>query len=331
MKKIIIFLAVLVVALAGLFFYVRNQMYFSHGSYKQSKIFEIKKGEGNSEIASRLETENIVASKYAFYIYLRSHGMLNKILPGEYELSGTMSVPEIAYTITQDKNRFIKVTFPEGWDSKKIAERLKANNLDGDGFLKIVASPGEIKNSYPFLKDAKSLEGYLFPDTYFFRKNEDPSSIATKMLDNFNQKFDEGMRQEAESQGKSVSEIVTLASIIEKEVTSQEDREIASGIFLNRMKNGQPLQSCATIAYILGINKKQYSYADTRIVSPFNTYLNKGLTPAPIDNPGLSSLNAALHPKATDYNYFLSDPDSGKTIFSKTIQEHNANKAKYGL
>jgi UPF0755 protein len=122
---------------------------------------------------------------------------------------------------------------------------------------------------------------------------------------------------------------VIMASILEKEVKSDEDRKIVAGIFWKRLENNYPLESCATIAYILGKEKKQYSYEDTRVKSPYNTYINLGLPPTPINNPGLSAINAALNPKQTDYNFFLTDPVIGTTIFSKTLAEHNTNKAKY--
>ena len=115
------------------------------------------------------------------------------------------------------------------------------------------------------------------------------------------------------------------------EVKSPDDKSMVGGIFWNRIRDNRPLQSCATIAYILGINKKQYSYEDTKVQSPYNTYLNPGLPPGPISNPGIESIKAAIYPKPTNYFYFLSDPETGKTYFAKTIDEHNSNKAKFGL
>jgi len=120
-----------------------------------------------------------------------------------------------------------------------------------------------------------------------------------------------------------------MASLIEKEVRTSEDMKIISGIFWQRIENRQGLESCATLAYILGVNKPQYSVVDTKIDSPYNTYKHRGLPPSPIANPGLNAITAAIYPKETDYNYFLSDPATGQTIFSRTLGEHNLNKAKY--
>ena len=148
------------------------------------------------------------------------------------------------------------------------------------------------------------------------------------MKDNLESKISEEMKAEMKRQNKTLDEILIMASILEKEVKSDEDRAIVSGIFWERMANGIPLQADITIAYILGVDKWRYTYADTRIESPYNTYLYRDLPPTPIDNPGLSAIKAAIYPQYTDYVYFLSAPD-GRTIYAKTLDEHNANKAKY--
>jgi len=333
-KIIIIALGIIIVLLGGLF-YFRYQVYYSHGSFKQDKIFEITKGEGNAQISARLKESGLISGQSYFYYYLRSHGLLNKILPGKYELNGNMSIPEIALSITQKENilpGYITITFPEGWESKKMADRLTANGFDGPGFLEIVKNPSSgITENFEFLEGIKNLEGYLFPDTYFFTDGLSAEKIVLKILDNFDRKVTPETRQEIQRQNKSIGEIMTMASIIEREVTSDEDRKIVSGIFWNRIQAGQALQSCATLAFILGENKKQYSIADTQIKSPYNTYQIVGLPPGPISNPGLSAIQAAIYPQDSDNNYFLSDPDTGTTIFSQSLEEHNANKVKYGL
>lgn len=329
------YIILVVAAIIGGFFYLRYQIYFSHGDYPQSKIFEIVRGDGNALVAEKLKNEGLISGKIYFYYYLRTHNLTNKILPGKYDLSGSMTIPEIAVNITNEENilpGYAKITFPEGWSSKQIAERLKAKGLDGDGFLAIVKNPSQdLIKKYTFLTGIKNLEGYLFPDTYFFAKDISAENIISKMLNNFDNKLTENIRTEIVNQKKTISEIITMASILEGEVRSDEDRAIVSGIFWERIKIGQPLQSCATLAFILGENKKQYSINDTQIVSPYNTYRNKGLPPGPIVNPGFSAIKAAVYFTDSNYNYFLSDPATGKTIFSKTFEEHKANKAKYGL
>jgi UPF0755 protein len=333
--KIIILLFAILAAVAGSFFYFRYQAYNSHGTYASIKMFKIEKGEGSGIVSANLAGERLISGKWYFHYYMRTNDLVGKILPGDYQLSGNMTIPEIANIITKEQNKFVKITFPEGWDSKKMAERLSSNGFPGNEFLEIAKNPPfELTSRYSFfslLPKETSLEGYLFPDTYFFSQKLSPEEITGKILGNFDERLTPELREEIKKQGKSLDEIITMASIIEKEVKSEKDRKIVSGVFWNRVKSGQPLQSCATISYILGVSKSQYSFEDTRIESPFNTYLNQGLPPSPISNPGLASIEAAVYPAQTDYNFFLSDPETGETVFSKNIEEHNANKAKVGL
>lgn len=333
-KKLKFFLAIVFVAI-GFLFYFRHQVYFSHGFLKDNKIFEIQKGEGNAQIASNLQKEGIISNKIYFYYYLRTHSLANKLLPGNYQLSGNLTIPEVASVITEKKDEFWKITFPEGWTAKQMAERLTKNNLPGEDFLAVAQNPPvELLAKFYFLSDlprGKNLEGYLFPDTYFFSAAATGSGIVQKMLNNFGEKVSPVLIQEAKEKNRSLFEIVTMASILEGEVRSESDRQIVSGLFWDRIKNEQALQSCATVAFVLGEKKAQYSFEDTRVISPYNTYLNKGLIPGPISNPGMISISTALRPAQTDYNYFLSDPETGQTIFSKTLDEHNSNKIKYGL
>ena len=160
-------------------------------------------------------------------------------------------------------------------------------------------------------------------------------SIIEKFLSNFEKKFKKEWQLYLKKQGKKIFEIVTLASILEKEVARKEDKKIVSGIFWKRIKKGKPLESCATIAYLLKKDWNSFEemrkdiYSAKKIDSPYNTYLYPGLPKGPISNPGLDSLEAAIFPKFTDYNYFLTDPKTKKTIFAKTYREHLKNKAKY--
>jgi UPF0755 protein len=182
--------------------------------------------------------------------------------------------------------------------------------------------------------DDASLVGYMFPDTYRVYASSTAEEVTYRLLDNFGKKLTLEMRQDIAKQGKTIYEIVTMASLIEKEAAidqggSNNDAKIISGIFWDRIKNRQALQSCATLAYILGVNKPQYSEADTKIDSLYNTYLHRGLPPGPIANPGLAAIEAAIYPEYTDYNYFLTPAGSKQMIFSKTYEEHLRNKAKY--
>jgi UPF0755 protein len=190
---------------------------------------------------------------------------------------------------------------------------------------------------YPFLNQASAisgLEGYLFPDTYYMFKNADFQDIADVFLQNFDKKITPKIRDDIARANKNLHDIIIMASLIEKEVISDQDRKIVSGILWNRLRIGIPLQVDATISYV----KKQHnmanapsgriSHADLLLKSPYNTYLHRGLPAGPIGNPGLSAITAAIHPTPSTYLYYLSTPD-GRTIFSRTLEEHNKAKHKY--
>lgn len=254
------------------------------------------------------------------------------ILVSQFIISPKVSKRQESAVIPPRPEVTIKII--EGWNLKQLASYL-------DSFGGVLASSSvdigtltvaDFKDDYSFLSGLparNSLEGYLFPDTYRIYASSSAKDIAYKMLDNFDNKLTEKMRQDIVSQHKTVAEIIIMASIIEKEVTASTDMDIVSGIFWDRISNGQALQSCATLAYILGENKPQYSYEETRTPSAYNTYLHRDLPPGPIANPGLMAITAAIYPKDTNYNYFLSDPKTGDTIYASTYDEHLQNKNKY--
>ena len=201
----------------------------------------------------------------------------------------------------------------EGWKNSDIASLLVKNNLaTADEFIQ--AQKDYDTSRFSFLADkpkSTDLEGYLYPDTYRVFASSTASEVITKMLSNLDQKLTPQMRADIKAQGKTINEILTMASIIEKEAPisyakgDNRDAKIISGIFWHRIEIGQALQSCATLAYVLGIDKEQYSAVDTKFESPYNTYLNPGLPPGPISNPGILAIEAAIYPTPSNYNYFL--------------------------
>ena len=225
----------------------------------------------------------------------------------------------------------------EGWRNADILNLLVKNNLATDSSFSEAQKNYDL-SKFSFLASKPKntdLEGYLYPDTYRVYASSTVTEIIDKMLNNFDQKLTPQMCADIASQGKTINEVITMASIIEKEAPisyatgDNQDAKIISGIFWNRIKSGQPLQSCATLAYVLGVDKAQYSAADTQIDSPYNTYRNQGLPPGPIANPGILAIEAAIYPTPSHYNYFLTPSGSSKIIYATTYEEHLKNKNKY--
>jgi len=321
----------------GGFFYLSYAASHSHGISRQAQRFEVKPGENMFSLAERLEAAGLISSRYVFMWHLVREQKAHNLVAGTYSLSGNLTVAEMATMITEGKiiPRDIRITFPEGWNSKKMAERLTANGLPGAEFLTLVQKPQpELRKQFDFLSDmpaGTSLEGFLFPDTYFFDPQTSAEAIIEKLLLNFGKKFNGTLRKAVQDQKRDLFSVVTLSSIVENEVKTETDRKMVADIFMRRMTTGQALESCATLQYVLGVDRAQYSYEETRTPSPYNTYINSGLPPGPIGNPGLVALNATIFPQANPYFYFLNDPKTGETIFSITYEEHLKNKNLYGL
>ena len=227
----------------------------------------------------------------------------------------------------------VALVVPEGWTARQIAGRMDELGIFSRNDFMTIVNSGQhpVLTKFDFFKDKPikaGLEGYLFPDTYRIFKDASAEKVMIKMLENFGRKFTPELREETRRQKKTTSDIVTMASLIEKEVVSDEDRVIVSGILWKRLHMGIPLQVDATIVYITGKKTTKVSLEDIKIDSPYNTYKYRGLPAGPISNPGLSAIRAAIYPKDSPYLYYLSTPD-GRTIFSKTLEEHNEAKARY--
>lgn len=301
------------------------------------QAFRVNRGDNAPVIGERLESAGLIRSKWFFVYYIWKEDLRGKTIAGDYLLSGRLTVPDIATKLTtgEVESLSVDVTFPEGWESKRMAERLTASGLPGEEFLRLVGAPSpEWRVKYAALSqlpEGASLEGYLFPDTYSFFKNATAEDIVSKMLANFDAKFSADRREAVRKSGRTVHESLTMASIVENEVTSDADRRKVADLFWRRIGAGQGLESDATVKYVLGKNKIQHSFEETRVESPYNTYINKGLPPGPIGNPGLSAIDAAIYPESNPYWYFLSDPETGETVFAVTYDQHLANKANHGL
>ena len=297
---------------------------------RTAEPFLVKKGQSDSQIAKNLEEQGIIRSSYFFRIYVTVFGMHANLRAGKYSLSGSMSLYKIAKRIVSGDVIKEKMTFIEGWDAKDIARYLAQKQLySKEKFLNSVSK--DYTEEFTFLSDKPkelSVEGYLFPDTYEISSDESADDVVKNMLANFDKKVTPDIRQQIAEQKKSVFEIITMASIIEKEVRNMDDKKIISGILWKRIRVGMPLQVDSTINYITRKDDPGVAIKDTKVDSLYNTYKYKGLPLGPISNPGLDSIMAAIYPKETSYWFYLS-ASSGKTIFSETLEQHNIAAVKY--
>jgi UPF0755 protein len=328
MRKIIIIILVIVGVLillgatAGFYVLYQIKTPVSKSEYAQEIIIE--KGDSIKIIGQKLEQADLIRGCFYFetYVWLKNEKNLQA---GEYIFRPSMPISEIVESLAGGKiNRNdIKITIPEGFSVKQIDERLsQAGLIDQGDLINLKLS------AISYLPSAISFEGYLFPDTYIFSKKAAVEEIIQKMLDNFDKKITAEIQKEIARQDKNLEEIVNLASIVQQESTSSEEMAKIAGVFYNRLNIGMALQSDATINYITGKGMRQPLLEDTKIDSPYNTYKYKGLPPTPICNPGIEAIKAAIWPEQHDYFYFL-HPLSSPTVFSKTLEEHNINKAKW--
>lgn len=317
MKKYLIFSIILLAVIFAFFFLPKNL--FSGNEV----IFNVQKGQGAKEISANLQEAGLINFSPGFWLYVFLTGRQDKLKAGYYSLSSSMQISEIAAKISAGDVIKVGITVFEG--SNLSQAHLYTNvPLENENLE-------DYRKDYDFLSDAPqgaTLEGYLFPDTYYFSYGDTSKEVAQIMLANFGKKLTQDMRAEIKRQGKTIFEIVTMASLIEKEVRGKDDKEIVSGILWKRLGIGMPLQVDATIIYAKGDGSQNISAEDKKIDSPYNTYKYSGLPAGPICSPGLESINAAVYPKSSQYWYYLSAPD-GRTIFSRNLDEHNAARAKY--
>lgn len=346
-RGIIIVCVIFFISIVALFF---NEIYVPHAQFIGTRTIEIPPGLGSRMIAGKLKTEGFIRSKWAFVTYVILRGKASYLKPGAYEFTNA-SIPQIARALADGTSREVIITLTEGATTNDLARVLTDQQLSAGATFTQFATGIEARDfhqKYPFLKSASiasGLEGYLFPDTYHIFKDASPRDIADIFLQNFDKKITPDMRDEIMRSGKILHDIIIMASLIEKEVVPDEDRKIVSGILLNRLRIDMPLQVDATISYIKKQNNSplsadgrplgeprpvagRISLADLALNSPYNTYKYRGLPAGPIGNPGLSAILAAIHPTSSGYLYYLSAPD-GRTIYSKTLTEHNAAKLKY--
>jgi len=258
---------------------------FSSGS--EEILFKVEKGEGSREIAFNLESQGLIWSAPLFRVYVLILGTAHRLQAGTYSFSPSMNMPIISGKLAEGDILKIKVTIPEGLTAEEIYQKLEdVTGVD--------------------LSELENLQGYLFPDTYEISYGADSKEVIGMMTANFNRKITDDMKEEISRQGKTLEDIVIMASLLEKEVKTKDEKELVSGILWKRLRVGMPLQVDAATT----------------------TYQKLGLPEKPVCNPGLVSIMASLYPKDSNFWYYLSTPD-GETIFSRTLEEHNVAKYQY--
>lgn len=313
------------------------------GSLKEV-VFVVEQGEGTRDIAMHLQKEGLIPSSPLFRLFVLSAGISGKLQAGTYLFSPAMSPFQISKKLAKGDVIKEEITIVEGWNLRDIGFLFENKGMfqaeelwESAGFPAVdyrialdLPTPHDFTDEFPFLKDKPffvGLEGYLFPDTYQVRAGEGIENIVAKMLSNFEKKM-AGFENEIAKQKRTLFEVLTLASLLEKEVRTPKDRAMVAGVLQNRLDIGMALQVDATVSYLTGRRDTGVTKQETQIDSPFNTYRYPGLPLGPIANPGIESIEAALFPQKNPYFYYLSAPD-GETIFSETLEEHNRAKAEH--
>ena len=302
-------------------------LYFVPNTFAQddgTQVVVIEKGQTGTEIADMLFERGLIRSTQGFKLWLYLSGTNDKLQTGHYQIPNKVTVRELISLLQEGHVESIRVTIPEGYTVGDIAIVLEKNQI-----MKAKDFLAEAKTyvPYPYMKGTKPatypVEGFLFPSTYEIPVGATPRDVIQMMADEMNRYLTPAVKKQIQAQHMSIHDFVTLASIVERESLFDADRPTIAGVFKKRLAHGIPLQSDATISYVLGYAKENVTIGDTQLQSPYNTYVSKGLPPGPIANPGKKALDAVLHSENTDYLYFVADKE-GHNHFSKSYEEHLA-------
>jgi UPF0755 protein len=288
----------------------------------------IAAGDPFSKTISGLVAAGVVEHPRKFKLLARFTGDDKRLKAGEYGFSGRLSPREVIAVLVEGAVKLYRLTIPEGYHLFQVAEAVQAAGFDkADRFVELATGEDRVLE---FKVGGKTLEGYLFPDTYFFPKGADASMIITAMVNRFHEVFSQRWRARAAELDLTVHEVVTLASIIEKETGAAHERELISSVFHNRLKKGMRLEADPTVIYGLKTFDGNLTREHLKTPTPYNTYTNRGLPPGPIANPGKAALRAALFPADSDYLFFVARRD-GTHAFSTNLRDHQAAVRKYQL
>ncbi len=322
-KKPSVLIILLCCALA--FFAGGILIHLLRGQDSHRYVFQVKPGMSSHEVATQLKQKELISSEFMFLLLAKIEMKADSIKAGDYELTTQMTTFDIIDTLTSGQTIARRITIPEGYTINQIAQLLEDQNLGSAAVFKQLAK-SYAPYDYMTTTNPNLLyhaEGFVFPDTYSISSGMTEQQILKMLVGQFDKKVTPEMRRKAAEKGINVYQLTILASLVEREARLGAERPIIAGVFINRLRQNMPLQSCATIQYILGTPKAELSIQDTEINSPYNTYLHDGLPPGPIANPGIAALQAVVDATPTEYLYFVAS-SNGSHQFSKTYEEHLA-------
>ena len=323
MKKYVLPPALFFCLLLGLFSYALSPA--APVSEEQEDVYvTVRAGMSADDVAEMLERRGVIHSRFKFWLAAKMNGADDAFKVGTYALRTNMEPRDVLQVLVEGQTVQVRFTIPEGFTVEDIAKRLDAKGIARkDDFLKAA------KHYAPYDYIEKSdkaryyAEGFLFPDTYEVDGDITVDGILAMMAHDFDQRLTRKMRERAKEENLSIYELIILASLVEKEARYEEDRALIAQVFLKRLAIGMPLQSDATLQYLLDAPKEDVTLKDTEMGSPYNTYQHRGLPPGPVANPGTASIEAVLWPAKTDYLYFVADRE-GHNYYSHTYEEHDA-------
>ncbi|MFQ5911715.1 MAG: endolytic transglycosylase MltG [Nitrospinota bacterium] len=285
----------------------------------EPKVVEFPRGTSVRGISAKLEEEGLIRSRHLFALWAWLRGQTRNLQAGEYRLSASMSPVKILDILLRGEVVQHPFTIPEGYTVREIAEAAEQVGIGSAGEIELLSRDPSFLRKFGI--PAASAEGYLFPETYRFPRRATARKILGRMIATFRKRFTPEMLRRARQRNLSVHQVVTLASIIERETALPHERPLIAAVFQNRLRRGMRLQADPTVLYALNRTSGPLSRENLRVESPFNTYRIKGLPPGPIANPGLDSMLAALNPAPVDYLYFVARDDGGHE-FSRTLRDH---------
>ena len=340
-RQLVVILSV--VALTIAIIYVTQRIivhYLDSGTDEagRSVFFVVESDESVDSIAERLKDDGLIRSPGYFRFRIRLDGSGDQIVAGRYRLDTAMSTSQIINTITSEDAALAQefsVQFIEGWRTEQYAATLADSEISIpiDDFITATEDP-KWNDQFDFLHTRPSgvaLEGYLFPDTYNVRVGATADDVIERMLTTFGERVTPTMIADADRLGMTLHQVITIASIIEREAAVPDERALIASVYYNRLDDGMPLQADPTVQYQLGTPDDWWpaiTEADLQQNGSYNTYLNPSLPPGPICNPSLASIEAALHPAQTDYRFFVATGD-GSHAFANTFEEHEQNIERY--